>query len=870
MELAHAPGRSLRMQSFGGTRESDLVQLRLQATDVLRSLVRRSQRNSGSWSAAERQRLAELSASLRDNLELLPLHHDAPANAVTKARARAVIDLVADIGALCQGRTDILEEASETTVRLPSPPPLDFRLRTGVIPGAPLAPPPSPAAASARPHLAFADRAHSLIQLAAREGWAEDEEQRLQSLVASLCETTRLLAHSHDCDGRDPPNAVARARGRAIATMLDEVAEMFQRSTGTAGGSQTTRAVDLLRSQASRLMGADTKPARDPLDSQNSNSATRREGLVAKHSTVTDTTAARVKTVEAQDTTAEAAAAANAVRRMSRRHKLAVLRAWRRHVDKLRDEKVHAQVHAESEALRQQNAALMQQLRTLETGERDSLARAQAAVSTAESLAEANSAFEVSLQKAQTEIRAAVSNAESLAEAKSAFEVSLQQAQAETEAANTAQASALTSLAEAEERAEQAQRKIVELQQHALAAQKAATASEAASVVAAKSTVEAEMGSKLRELDSQLIGERLAGAAKCDQLESIVAELQRQMEELQSKSRDEAIAAGNAAEELTAKAVAAEERLLAAQQLACQQSDEYRRKLDSMQHETEQQVDAHRATELSVQQHAARWQEQAESAVRELEQQCAQTREAHKVIDEERTRRLAAEQSLTVNHAQFNRIASTVREAEEAVHQIADARHAVLLSANDLKDAAASTSDSMSAAAERAAMCLSAVADVHELRIKLQQHLHLEQAKPRALKSQQADMLATNKALVAEMRELKLQVTSEAAVAAELTRELRRRTEHVEALQTTVSELEEQACAADNRAQLAETEADRMVERIASLAEMKIRESERQVEVARERARVQVEEAERLVLAISDEVEQLSAQDLTLGDRDLE
>jgi hypothetical protein len=61
-----------------------------------------------------------------------------------------------------------------------------------------------------------------------------------------------------------------------------------------------------------------------------------------------------------------------------------------------------------------------------------------------------------------------------------------------------------------------------------------------------------------------------------------------------------------------------------------------------------------------------------------------------------------------------------------------------------------------------------------------------------------------------------------------------------------------------------------MVERIASLAEMKIQEAERQVELARERARVKVEEAERLVLAISEEVEQLSAQDLTLGERDLE
>ena len=858
------------MQSFDGTKESDLVQLRLQATDVLRSLVRRSQRSSGSWSAAERQRLAELSASLRDNLELLPLHNDSPANAVTKARARAVIDLVADIGVLCQGRTDILEAASETTVRRPMPPPLDFGLRPAVMPGSSLAPPPSPAVARAPPHVAFADRAHSLIQLAAREGWPDDEEQRLQSLVASLCDTARMLAHSHDRDGRNPPNAVDRARGRAIETMLDEVAEIFQRYTGSAGRSQTTRTVDSLRSQACKLMGADTNTARDLLGNRNSNSAARTEGVAAKHNTITDTTTAFAKTVEAQDATAEAAAAANAVYRMSRRHKLAVLRAWKRHVDKLRDEKADAQVHVNAEALRQQNAALMLQLRTLETGERDSFARAQVAVSTAESLAEANSEFEASLQKAQTEIRAATLNAESLAEEKSALEIALQQAQAETQAANAAQASALTSLAEAEEHAQQAQRKIAELQQQAQAAHIAATTSEAASVAAAKSAVEAEMGSKLRELDSQLNSERLAGAAKCDQLESFVAELQRQMEELQSKSRADAIVAANAAEKLTAKTVAAEERLLAAQRLACQQSDEYRRKLDSMQHETEQQVAAHRATELSVQQCAARWQEQAESAARDLEQQCAQTREAHKVIDEERTRRLAAEQSLTDNHSHFNRIATTVREAEEAAHQIADARHVIFLSANDLKDAAASTSGAMSAAAERAAMCSSAVADVHELRIKLQQHLHLEQAKARALKSQQADILATNKALVAETRELKVQVKSEAAVAAELTRELRSRTEHVEALQNMVSELEEQALAADSRAQLAETEADRMVERIASLAEMKIRESERQVEVARERARVQVEEAERLVLAISDEVEQLSAQDLALGNRDLE
>ena len=86
----------------------------------------------------------------------------------------------------------------------------------------------------------------------------------------------------------------------------------------------------------------------------------------------------------------------------------------------------------------------------------------------------------------------------------------------------------------------------------------------------------------------------------------------------------------------------------------------------------------------------------------------------------------------------------------------------------------------------------------------------------------------------------------------------------------TVTELEQQSRAADDRSQLAQAEADRMVERIASLAEMKIQEAEHQVELARERARVKVEEAERLVLAISEEVEQLSAQESTLIDRDLE
>jgi hypothetical protein len=114
---------------------------------------------------------------------------------------------------------------------------------------------------------------------------------------------------------------------------------------------------------------------------------------------------------------------------MARRHKLAVLRAWRRQVltrleaeeaaaDKARvaaseEGAVAAGVEEtraateEAELLRQENAALLQQLDTLESNERDASARAQSAIASEEGLAEVNAALDASLIKAQAENAAA-------------------------------------------------------------------------------------------------------------------------------------------------------------------------------------------------------------------------------------------------------------------------------------------------------------------------------------------------------------------------------------------------------------------------------------------------------------------------------
>ena len=861
-----------------------------QAKDVLSHLARRSQRTSGSWSSAERQHLAELSASLRENLELLTLHEGAAANAVTRARARAIVDLVADIGALCRGRAGHL--AVDATARLPPPPPLDFGPRTGgpAPRGALL--PASPATSSS----SFAGRAQSLRQIATRSSWAADDAARLHALTASVCENASKLAQSRGSDDRGPPSAVARARGRAIDSTLSEIADLFaQRGAAADSGTavETTHTVEWLRSQARRLvMGVDLEPAGGAEPDKPSITATAEEPDRAKKSQSATAVVTLVNPADERATRDEAAATANAVRRMSRRHKLAVVRAWRRCVSaQLEAEIVESSRSAPNveaaEALRQENTALLQKLHTFEGNERDALARAQSAISNAESLAELNAALDSSLLEAQAEIKASTA----------------------------ATARALRSLAEAVERAEHAERQVVEMRQQMEAADATSSANATSCATAASISIAdtEEVGArKVAELQAKLNDEKLAGAAKCAEFETAILGLQRQVEELQSNSADEAAAATRSAEMAAAKTRAAEEQtraaeeqLLAVEQRVGQQSEESARKLARMQREAEQQQAAYHAAELSAQQAAAGWREQVEAGARELEQQRTETIEANEALDAERIERLAAQQSSMDDRAQLDLVARALQEAQEAAQQIAVAKDTVSVCASALHETMATNSDTISAAAERTAICSSAVNDIVGFRSQLQQHLQLEQLKVRALTSQQTELVADKKALFVQTRELELQVENAAVAAAEQHRNIEDQCERMAALESLASEfeqqsraaderaqaaaaeaedqsermaaleglasdLEQQSRAADERAQAAEVEADRMVQRIASLAEMKIQEAERQVQLARERARLKVDEAERLVASVQEEVEQLSAADFKLADRDLE
>lgn len=870
------------------------------AEHVLSSLGRRSQ--TSRWTAAERKHLAELTESLHENLELLSLDRGpAPADAVTRARARAIVDLVADIGALCHDRGE-QSVAEPTTARLlPAPPPLDFGPRVSASPpparrrdaAAEARAPPAVDVAALSRSGSFEERAVSLNQIAVRERWPTAESARLQALTASVCDNTAKLAQARGTEARGPPSAVARARGRAIDSMLSEMADLFRQHTAATGseaaraGAEPTRTIDWLRSQASRLVLGPPEPEHVP------GPATRTSLAVFSrvvHETPVVAAALEQSARSAPDD--EAAVTSAAVRRMGRRHKLAVMRAWHRQLlTRLGAEEAAADAASvaasteaavaaraeearaateDAEVLQQENAVLLQRLDTLEGIERDASARAQSALANAEDLAKVNAALDASLLKAQ----------------------------AENVAANAATASALGTFAAVQELADQSERQAVGMQRkiEAMEAQvkvEAAAAATALTVASAAQAAEQEVARQRWKTAAE--EERIAAVSRCEKAEAAAAELQRQLNDFEVRSRFEA--------DTARRSVTSEEGRLAAQQQASQQVEEAGLKLAESRREIEhaageamsrlqQQLDAtslelaqQRASNADVQTQQERAIAAAERASAEaLARDVAKTEQLVAQADAERAKVLAAEQSVAEGRAQLDDLTQTLRQMEEAADELAESKLAVEAHVSALQDVVSANDSLVSTSAERTAACTTAVGDMVELRAHIEEHLQREQEQVRALGHQRAELVATNKALLAQTRELRsqagraaeTQTEKESAAAeaqvirervaqeAEATRErsaqeaeAEREQEHqarMQAVESTVADLEQESRAADERAQVAEAEADRMVERIASLAEMKIQEAERQVQAARERARLKVEDAMRMVAQVEAEV----------------
>ena len=736
------------------------------AQDVLGSLARRSQ--AASWSGDERRALAALSASLQDNLDALA--DASPSSAVTRARCRAIEGLLQDIGALCH-------RPEPPSQRLPRPPPLASA---------------ATAAASDAARSGLEERVAALNALPQREAWPAGDSERLRALTSSVCEVAAKLAHDRGA-GPQPAAAVGRARGRAIDTMLGEVADLVAQHRSPRDGPEWhARTLEWLRSAE-----------RHPPPEREAGPAEIESASAANHASAVRKRGRRPGELERSEAV---------LRRMCRRRKLAVLRAWRARGQRQAGFRHLATAFAERW---RHNAVSRPWAGWCEVVRRSS--RCQCLTQSRE----------------QRRVRACVHQWLRHVQLTSAQDAK------DRLAASTA---ALQQLSEAQAAADRAEREAARWQQENVALQQRVQALDSCNLA---STAAAANGSaalhRLRTTAAQRAVARRSRqwlSAAFGEWCAWTARQRRRMEVLSLLQARSTTSACRRAFRcwLAWSSAASEER-----------EGTNRLRLQRVEHES--QANRLQAELAAVQETLAATQEELErergssmALRRELEQQVAATRRAEGS--------LAAAQSELMAEISAERARSSLaaHESGEKAEMLTRTLEETLLSAHSLvemQEALVEDGGSFAGAAvDRIAACAESVETLRALRSRVQTRLEWGQE----------DLVAANEALSTQLMDANARVEGAAATQSEQDRLAEAQAEQVETLSKALEESQRASQDAEERARAAETEADNTIARIASLAESKIQEAEEAVNVAREHARLKVEEAERVVALAQEEV----------------
>ena len=738
------------------------------AQDVLGSLARRSQ--AASWPRDERRALAALSASLQDNLDALA--DASPSSAVTRARCRAIEGLLQDIGALCHRPEPPLQ-------RLPRPPPLASAAAA--------------AAASDAARSGLEERVAALNALPQREAWPAGDSERLRALTSSVCEVAAKLAHDRGA-GPQPAAAVGRARGRAIDTMLGEVADLVAQHRSPRDGPEWhARTLEWLRSAERHPLPPEREAGPAEIESAS----------VANHASAARKRGRRPGELERSEAV---------LRRMCRRRKLAVLRAWRARGQRQAGFRHLATAFAERW---RHNAVSRPWAGWCEVVRRSS--RCQCLTQSRE----------------QRRVRACVHHWLRHVQLTSAQDAK------DRLAASTA---ALQQLSEAQAAADRAEREAARWQQENVALQQRVQALDSCHLA---STAAAANGSaalhRLRTTAAQRAVARRSRqwlSAAFGEWCAWTARQRRRMEVLSLlQARSTTSACRRALRCWLAWSSAASEEREGANRL----------RLQRVEHES--QANRLQAELAAVQETLAATQEELErergsslALRRELEQQIAATCRAEDS--------LAAAQSELMAEISAERARSSLaaHESGEKAEMLTRTLEETLSSAQSLvemQEALVEDGGSLAGAAvDRIAACAESVETLRALRSRVQTRLEWGQE----------DLVAANEALSTQLMDANARVAGAAAAQSEQDRLAEAQAEQVETLSKALEESQRASQDAEERARAAETEADNTIARIASLAESKIQEAEEAVNVAREHARLKVEAAERVVALAQEEV----------------